>query len=320
MPPFAVARRGLARALDGYLLRGAEQISLARTGPQQAAIARYCDAATSRMKAADTLLEPSEALGALLLYRDAAVLLLAAMAKASDAGADLCTKPSEAWSILDGVATPPHRPEGFDQARATLAQDDVLAIDALSPADRFALRKAAQDAVRWLALGVDPRPVRVLRTVRKVRVGVAAALLFGVLFWALLWRPNIALGKPASASSLLRGSPPAGGVTNGQMESTFGVQTTVEDQPWVMVDLGKPYALGEVRVYNRADGWLDDGLPFVIELSIDGVTWTTIDRRTTSFSESQPWKAKAHGTLGRYVRVRCPHHGYIAIDEIKVYQ
>ncbi len=320
MAPFAVARRGLARALDGYLLRGAEQTSLARTGPQQAAIARYCDAAASRMKAADTLLEPSEALGALLLYRDAAVLLLAALAKASDAGADLPSKPSEAWSILDGAATPPRRPEGFDRARAALAQDDPLAIDALSPDNRFALRKAAQDAVRWLALRVDPRPVSVLRSARKVRVGVAAVLLFGVLGWALLWRPNIALGKPASASSLLHGSPPASGVTNGQIESTFGVQTTVEGQPWVMVDLGKAYPIGEVRVYNRADGWLDDGLPFVLELSVDGVAWTTINRRATSFSDSRPWKAKAHGTPARYVRVRCPHHGYIAIDEIKVFQ
>jgi hypothetical protein len=315
-----VARRGLARALDGYLLRDAEEAAQARSDAQQDAIVRYCDAARSRMKAADALLEPSEALGALALYRDAAVLLLAALAKARDAGAGLSAKPSEAWSILDDAATPSGRPAGFDEARAVLEEDGVLAIDALSPDDRLALRTAAQEAVRWLARSVDARPVRVLRAVRWLRVGVVAAFVLGVLGWAIFWRPNIALGKPASASSLVRTSPPATGVTNGIIEPSFGVQTTFEDQPWVMVDLGKPHALGEVRVYNRGDGWADEGLPFVLEVSIDGVNWTVIDRRAASFSQVIPWKAKAHGARGRYVRLRCPHRGYIAIDEIKVFE
>ena len=322
MPPLAAARRGLARALDGYLLRDAEQVALARTAGQEQEIARYYEAATRRMTAGDALLEPSEALGSIALYRDAAVLFLAALAKASDPAAELGAKPSEAWMVLDRAPELDGRPERFDEARAVLEQDDPLAIDSLSPSALPALRTASQETVRWLALRVDPRPVRVLRAVRRFRLGlgVAAAIaLLSILGWGLFSKPNIARGKPASASSLVRGSPPAEGVTNGEIEATFGVQTTVEEQPWVMVDLGKPYALGEIRVYNRGDGWEDEGLPFALELSIDGARWTEIDRRATPFSQLLPWSARAHGALARYVRVKCPHRGYIAISEIKVY-
>jgi hypothetical protein len=48
--------------------------------------------------------------------------------------------------------------------------------------------------------------------------------------------------------------------------------------------------------------------------------WKEVDRRTTPYSQAQPWVIKIHAPPVRYVRVRRPVRGVIAISEIEVYQ
>jgi hypothetical protein len=206
--------------------------------------------------------------------------------------------------------------------RSTLG-DDPLELDELPSEEQQNVRGAAQEIAAWLRTRVDPRPVVMLRRARWLRVVVAAfavlAAILGLVSWVSAPK-NIARGKPTTASSHHPGTPSASGATNGQIEAAYGVHTEAEAEPWVMVDLGRPYSLGEVRVYNRGDGWQDEGLPIALDISVDGSGWREVDRRTTPYSQAQPWVTKIHSPPVRYVRVRRPVRGVIAISEIEVYQ
>jgi hypothetical protein len=326
MLSLSAARGGMARALDAYLLRDRERDAARRSPLQQEEIARYFQAAKRRSAAADALGEPCEAVVATILYRDAALLLVAALGKANDTGAAFPGTAVEAREAFDRLTLDLDRrednAENLNLFRSALRSDDPLVFDKLAPADLVGVRAAAQEVVSWLRARLDPRPVTQLRATRRLRVaawalGLAALACFSLS--ALFSTSNVARGKPTFASSQYPGTPPATGATNGQVEPSYGAHTNVEDEPWIRVDLEKPYAVKEVRVYNRADGWVDEGLPLVLEFSLDGSAWKEIDRRTTPYSQAAPWIAKAHRARARYVRLRVPRHGYIAISEIEVF-
>src|SRR6266511_857680 len=94
-----------------------------------------------------------------------------------------------------------------------------------------------------------------------------------------------------------------GGFTDGTILGSYGVHTNLEDNPWVKVDLGDVYALKKVKIYNRGDGWQDEILPVTLEFSENGVDFTPVDHRTTSFSQWSPWVYSAHGEKARYIQV-----------------
>jgi len=156
-----------------------------------------------------------------------------------------------------------------------------------------------------------------------VRIGMAVLALLTILYVFVSWTlapKNIARGKVTIASSRHPGTPPATGATNGEIETTYGVHTESEAEPWLMVDLGKRYSIREVRVYSRGDGWQEEGLPIVLEVSPEGTGWLEVERRTTLYSQAQPWIAKVHAPPVRYVRLRRPVRGVIVISEIEVYR
>jgi hypothetical protein len=318
------ARKAVTKNLDRYLLVDAERVAAERTPLQQTEITRYFDAATRRYVAGEALSEPSDAIGAIILYKESITLFLGALAKAKgqDASPPRGIEPSlEALGDLAGDP-PLERRKSLALLRSTFG-DDPLELDALPSEELQDVRAAAQEIAAWLRTRVDPRPVIALRRARWLRIVVAAfatlALLVVLASWAFAPK-NIARGKITIASSHHPGTPPASGATNGQVEAAYGVHTEAEAEPWVMVDLGRPYSLGEARVYNRGDGWQDEGLPIAFDISIDGSVWKEVDRRTTPYSQAQPWVIKIHAPPVRYVRVRRPVRGVIAISEIEVYQ
>ncbi|HEV3194406.1 MAG TPA: discoidin domain-containing protein [Polyangiaceae bacterium] len=320
----STARHRISRTLDAYLLRDTERVAAARSPSQQDEIERYFDAAKKRIVAADLLVEPGDALGATILYRDAAVCLIASLAKANDAHAALPRTAVEAWQTFDllALSRKDAQPAALNEVRSVLEDGDPLAFDRLAQDDLVRVRTATREVVSWLRARVDPRPVPLLRATRRLRIGVgvfAGAMVIYFSLSTLLSSPNVARGKPTTASSQYPGTPIAAGATNGQIESSYGVHTNVEDEPWVRVDLEKPYAVSEVRVYNRGDAYIDEGLPIALEFSLDAITWTEIDRRTTPYTQAHPWIAKPHRVRTRYVRLKIPRHGYIAISEIEVF-
>ena len=113
--------------------------------------------------------------------------------------------------------------------------------------------------------------------------------------------------------------PDNGGVVNGEIEATYGVHTAL-GSGWVMVDLGEPHKLGQVKIYNRADAFFDDGLPLSLELSDDGLKFVLAERRTTGFTCITPWifDVPRSTAPARFVRVRSDN--FVALTEIEIYE
>jgi hypothetical protein len=314
------------RLLDVFLLRDTEKLLRERQVTQQEAVARTHAAAQKRIRIARDLQESPEAVGALTLYREAAILVIAALKQqARTEGGDVTADPATAWSEFDQLSLPagyPAPPHEFERARLFLATSDPLAGDALSPEELIAATAAAAATVDWLAGAVEPRTIREIRATRVFRIAGVALLLAYVLFKLAslaFASKNVALGKVATASSQRPGTPAATGVNNGVIESAYGVHTNNESNPWVQIDLGASMAIHQVRVYNRGDGWQNEIMPVVLELSDDGKTWSEVARRETLYTRDDPWIAKLTGARARYVRVAMPRPGYIALSEVEVY-
>jgi len=318
------ASPSVMRAWSVFLLGDEERRAAERTGTQQADIAALHRGAGSRARVADRLEEPVDDVAAFVLYREAAVLYVAAYAKSKDPQAKPPNNPPEAWQLLQSLLQTDLEapPTSFDELGTILTQDDLMALDRQGAEALRRQRPAIQDAVAWLARRVDPRSARTLRATRISRIaGLAIAIALGLLLTvrAIFAPTNLARGKPAFASSHRPGTPSAGGVDNGEIESAFGVHTNVENDAWVMIDLGRSYAIHEVRVYNRADGWTDAIVPLVLQFSEDGQHWTEIERRLKPFGQSDPWVASPGGAKARYVRTWKPDYGCVVLSEIEVF-
>ena len=317
-------RTAPSRALRGYLLRDAEHAAAARGAGQQADIARYFGAAENRMLAADALASASQSVSAVVLYREAIGFFLSAIAKAAGEEGTGPNRRTPSFEALDSAIAlaPPATIEASARVRAAFAAEDPLSLDSLGREDLSELGAAARETAAWLREQVDPRSVNALRRARLVRIvvalGIAVAGIYLAGRWALAPR-NIARGKPTTTSSRLAGTPPASGATNGEIEPGYGIHTDVDAEPWVMVDLGKVRRVREVRVFNRGDGWQNEGVPIILEVSSDSRVWTPVEERTTPYLQAQPWIIKVQVPAVRYLRLRRPMRGVIAISEIEAY-
>jgi hypothetical protein len=319
--------RVAAHARDALLLDAAVRRLAATSADRQATVRAYHDAALRRATIADQLVEEQGALAAVVLYREALPLLVAAIAVARDATFDprRATKESP-WDILSRMeqdgALPPLAPV-IMAARDALAPAGPLELDGLPPEELLARRTAAEAAIRSLRALVDARTLPELRAKRRARVGAALALVLAalaLLIVSVAIPRNLALHKPVTASSRHPGSiAPAdnSGLVNGEIETTYGIHTA-PGSGWVMVDLLAVEEISEVRIFNRAEALFDAGLPFMLELSIDGLHFFVVEQRTQPFSISNPWSYKApHGTRARFVRVRS--NSFVALTELEVY-
>ena len=143
---------------------------------------------------------------------------------------------------------------------------------------------------------------------------IAGALMVGLQSQrAIAQATNLALNKPATASSALGGNTAAmafDGNVNTRWESAHGV-----DPSWVQVDLGSTYSLTSV-VLRWEPAY---ATAFQIQTSPDAVTWTSIYSTTTGTGGVQTLTVSGSG---RYVRmngtVRALPYGY-SLWEFEVY-
>jgi hypothetical protein len=187
------------------------------------------------------------------------------------------------------------------------------------------VRDAEVQAVRTVALRlygqVDARSVR---AIQGTRIGRLLALAI-VILWMLAplvgkiaRGRNLARGAVVTMSAQFPGTPNPNALTNGEIESAFGAHTARQAEPWIRVDLGSPLALTQVRVFPRGDGFLQEGIPLVFEVSTDGQSYTTVATRSTEFSQSDPWIVRESMRV-RYIRLRMPGSGYVALSELEAY-
>jgi hypothetical protein len=77
------------------------------------------------------------------------------------------------------------------------------------------------------------------------------------------------------------------------------------------------YELGSIEISNRRDGSYDDGLPLVVETSLNGAEYAELARRADSFRD---WEVDGAGRRARWVRIRSERdQGYVALDEVRVF-
>jgi hypothetical protein len=312
---------------DWFLLERAERQVLALPAERHALVRRYYEAGTRRAIVADDLTDDNGVAPALVLYRDAAILLGAAVVAAVDPqavpDAALLDVPWDTLAAFVAAGRLPPAPASLDEARRILTPTSRLSYDETSPDALRAQHATVRSALRWLRDQVEPRTVRAIRLNRGVRLAiVGAVVLAGVVRAASsLFAPaNIALHKTVTISARHPVSvAPAdnSGLVNGEIESNYGIHTTVGNA-WVMIDLGAIHRIADIVVHNRADGWYDEGLPFSLELSEDGVHFTEIERHTQHFSASDPWVAAANGRPARFVRISSIH--YVTLTEVEVHE
>lgn len=318
------ALRGPSRAaiVDALLLRGPERTAAACPPAVRERVRQLAFAARTRARAADLLVEGNAA-SAIVLYRESALLYIAAFTAAST-GEDV-REPLALEDLLArfaGLPKPPP-PGGLERFLDELNGADRLAVDRLDVGQAAERGEAARALVAWLGRLVEPRTVEEIRFARAGRLGALAVAGVLVAAWIVagaVARRNIALHKPVSVSAVhpTATSPPSG-LTDGVKSGSYGVHTANAADPWVQVDLQRVYFVDTVKVYNRGDGWFDDGLPMTMQLSEDGARFMDVGTRTTSFSQTTPWVVKPGHRAARYIRVRGARDRYVTLSELEAF-
>jgi len=145
--------------------------------------------------------------------------------------------------------------------------------------------------------------------------------------------PNIALGKPATQSSVSpwsRGATPeedAANVVSGIFAGSYNCHTAEEAQPWWRVDLLAPHLIRQIQIFNRVDAdtyRLRAGL-FALESSLDGETWEILAQTGAPQDfggvDGRPliWSSE-HGVYARHVRFRLRARGVLHLDAVEIYE
>jgi hypothetical protein len=321
----AVVRAAVA-VWDVFLLRDRERVAASCAATTRDEVRALALAGRSRAQIAERLLE-GHFTSALTMYRESAIFYLAAVvaARTGDAPPDplrgdhVLARFEELDVPLDGT---PARAAFLDHVR----EPDLRALERLEPDQAGKIARASRLVVRDAAALVEPRGPGEIRFVRRARI--AAIALVGLVGLALVvWSvaskrgssPNIALYKPVAISGAQPGGPPPGGLTDGVITGSYGVHTKVGDIPWVSVDLQGLYFINTVKVYNRGDGWFEDGLPMTVQLSENGKVFFDVGMTNTTFGQWVPWTIKVGHRRARWVRVRGGDGRYLALSELEVF-
>lgn len=143
-------------------------------------------------------------------------------------------------------------------------------------------------------------------------------------------RPNLALGKPATQSSVDYGGLPAravDGTTSGAWSGGSVTHTRVEDQPWWQVDLGDRHSIGQIAIWNRTDsccaGRLSDYHVLVSDDPFASGSLEEVLAQPGVWAHHEPRQAGSPTTIdvgrsGRYVRVQLAGTNALSLAEVQV--
>src|SRR5580658_2254107 len=138
---------------------------------------------------------------------------------------------------------------------------------------------------------------------------VAAVVIAFLGMWAVgvvntgadLARKDLALNKPATASSVESDEHAAASANDGDEDTRWCAEDSTAPQ-WWQVDLGEPKDLSGVQIKWEMDEQL---YLYVVEGSVDGKTWTTLSDQTGDKTPKTQVQAVNFDASGiRYVRIR----------------
>jgi hypothetical protein len=245
-------------------------------------------------------------------------------ARTPDAAPD-ALDPGAMPALPDDPARPHADPSDDRRVREALAARDELYFDRLPAEDVERARWALDRAASLLRRRIEARTLVSVRGTRWGRIAAVLAVLGYVTLQvvrATLLPRDIALGKPVRLSSVTGKNKPTPQDGQALVDGDLGptpVSTTTEDNPSIVVDLVDSYWIDKVKVYNRADGWFDDCLPLIVELSADGKSWEQIGRREEHFGVDPPWVVEGGGRRATQVRLRVARKSYLALSEVEVF-
>jgi hypothetical protein len=327
-PVTSTDRTAIQTAREGvrefFLLEKAQQQLEALESSRRDAVRSYYDAGNRRLNVAQDLRGPVQTPAALTLYRQGSQLLaLAYLTSHGHAHLDPATIGlEETFLALDkafatqGVSVP----ATYNRARSMLVSADPLELDRLNPEEAARSVEELEATSRWLCSLVDARSPSQLKWMRAFRIGIAAAgalTLLVMLIVRLTAPKNLALDKPATASSYMFGTVAAGAV-DGSKNGTYGYHSLQEDSPWLSIDLGRPVAIGKIKVFGRGDGYYDQSIPLALEVSQDGTTYEQIALRNEPFSEYDPWVVRPEALVTRFLRLKTLRRSYLVLGEVEV--
>lgn len=159
------------------------------------------------------------------------------------------------------------------------------------------------------------------RLLRMLRIGFGL-LLLGAIFigWLKLVdhikdQKDLAIGKPWSVSSTA-----APGCVSPEQQCQnsldFFFHTAEQDNPWVVIDLGRLQRISSVEVENRRDCCKERAVPLVLEVSSDGKQFQPILQQAESFST---WTAEFAPLDARWVRLRAQRRTYLHLARVRVF-
>lgn len=306
-----------------FLLEQAENVISAYTPHQLARIREHVEAATRRLEAARRV---SQAAPASELLQKAVVHLLSARAAASDARLDEPSRDDLLRSLPEVVAAGPGqagRAEDLRRARAALCSNDPLYLDRLPVQDAESTRTGLERLAAFLRHRVEARDLVHVRAARWGRLAACCLVAMYASYRAVtsvVAPSNLALNKPVTVSSYRVNPPDGHELVDGSFPLSYAVQTDREDSPHIVIDLQAVYRIQTIKVYNRGDGWQDEGLPIAVELSIDGDYYYPAGRREMHFERDPPWVIHVPKLPARYVRLRGEHaKSYLALSQVEVF-
>ena len=127
---------------------------------------------------------------------------------------------------------------------------------------------------------------------------------------------NLALGKPTTCSGSENGGTSSDKATDGLLDTRWS--SRFQDGEWLTIDLQNTYAVNRVKLYWEAAY----ATHFDIQLSTDGVEYTTTYTATDAEGGTQDILLPAGPTNARYVRILCHQRntGYgSSLYEVEVY-
>ena len=311
--------------LEPLLLQKAEQAARAQSPDHHTRLNELVIAARQREGVAREIRDDASLASALSLLREAVALSASAALVAGPEPEVGALQAAEAAARLDRLVESgalPGAAEPLNAFKSVLVDSDPLALDRLPAEEANQARSAGERLVSILLRPIETRTVRAIRVQRVLRIGLVALGVCAAI-WVLVtsaFEPrNMALHKPVTASSRYPNTPECTGLVDGSKSGPYGCHTGIEQNPWVAIDLQKPYSIREIIVYNRSDGWQEDVLPLTLELSEDGRTFQEVGNQTTLFTDSKPWKLQLNGRSARYVRLTVKRRSYIALHEVEVF-
>lgn len=281
-----------------------------------------CELAERRMAEGRVLREAGMSGGTVVLLKQAAVLLVHAYLVLRDQ--DFDPTRFEPESLVERLARRLAQPNGgappeWERCMVLLCMKDEE-LPSLPEKEQAARAVDLDVLTTWLWERVAPQSEASLRATRRWRVGMAVVGLLCAALAYPLWRicpTNVALNKLVTASPADKGTLPSA-VVDDRLYGAYGFFSQRQQGPWVLIDLGRTYAITDAEVYGRRDCCYDESVPLTFELSDDGKVFRTVRTLNAPSTLLKTWIIAAIDDSARFVRLRTLKNAPLVLTEVVV--